>query len=103
MDGALDLLAQARDEVGAEVLHVREHLLDVVARHEVREPRPAVLAQVDMDDVGVAEQIVHVAQDLLVSPDQEEAHVVALVLPQRVQLQDALDVTQVDEAIDLAV
>ena len=56
-----------------------------------------------MHHVGVAEQVVHVAQDLLVGAHQEEAEVVGLVRLERVQLERALDVAQVDEAVHLAV
>ena len=99
----LDRAAQVREQVGLEVLDVLEHVLHALAAQDVRQARPAGLVEVDVHDVRVAEQVVHVAQDLLVRADQEEAEVVGLVLLQRVQLERALDVAQVDEAVDLAV
>ena len=56
-----------------------------------------------MDRVRVAEQVVQVAEDLLVRPEQERAEVVRLAVGDRVQLQRAADVAQVDELVDLAV
>ncbi len=55
-----------------------------------------------MDGVGVAEQVVEVAEDLLVGADQEDAEVVGLAVD-GVQRQRALDVAAVDELVDLAV
>ena len=70
---ALDVPAQARQQVVLEVLDVGEHLLDAVAAHDVRQARAPGVVEVDVHDVRVAEQVVQVAQDLLVGADQEEA------------------------------
>jgi hypothetical protein len=56
-----------------------------------------------VDGVGVAEQVVQVAEDLLVGADQEHAEVVVLAVVLGVQLEHVLDVAQVDERVDLAV
>ena len=55
-----------------------------------------------MGRVGVAEEVVKVAEDLLVGPQQEHADVVGLPVP-AVKLEDVLHVAVVDEAVDLAV
>ena len=55
-----------------------------------------------MHRVGVAEEVVQVAEDLLVGADQEDAEVVVVVV-ERVQLEHVLHVAQVDEVVDLAV
>ena len=57
----------------------------------------------DVHGVGVAEQVVEVAEDLLVRADEEDAEVVVLALVLGVQLEHVLDVAQVDERVDLAV
>ena len=55
-----------------------------------------------MDGVGVAEQVVEVAQDLLVGADEEHPDVV-LVAVERVELERVLDVPELDELVHLAV
>ena len=49
-----------------------------------------------MHRVGVAEQVVQVAEDLLVGADEEDAEVVVLA-GERVQLEHVLDVAAIDE------
>ena len=61
-----------------------------------------MLVEADVHGVGVAEQVVQVAEDLLVGADQEHAEVVRLAV-ERVQRQRLLDVAAVDELVDLAV
>jgi hypothetical protein len=39
-----------------------------------------VVAEADLDVVGVTEQVVEIAQDLLVGPDEEDAEVVLLAV-----------------------
>ena len=58
-------------------LHVVEHLAHRVALDERVEPRAAVLVEADVHGVGVAEQVVEVAEDLLIGADEEHAEVVA--------------------------
>ena len=55
-----------------------------------------------MHGVGVAEEVVQVAEDLLVGAHQEHADVVRLPV-RRMQLEGVLDVALVDELVDLAV
>ena len=61
-----------------------------------------LLVEADVHGVRVAEQVVQVAEDLLVGADQEHAEVVRLAVD-GVQRQRPLDVAAVDELIDLAV
>ena len=63
----------------------------------------AVLVERDVDRVGVAEQVVQVAEDLLVGAEQERAEVVRLARRSGCSSQRAADVAQVDELVDLAV
>ena len=84
-----------------------QHLADRVALDDVLDARAvvalvAVVGERDVDGVGVAEQVVQVAEDLLVRADQERAEVVRLAV-ERVQLQRLPHVAQVDELVDLAV
>ena len=65
--------------------------------------RPALLVHGHEDLVGVAEQVVQVAEDLLVRADEEDAEVVVLARAERVQLEHVLDVAPIDEVVDLAV
>ena len=55
-----------------------------------------------MHGVRIAEQVVQVAEDLLIRADQEDAEVVRMAV-ERMQRQRPLDVAAIDELIDLAV
>ena len=102
-DGGFDVAAAAcASSVSGVELHVVEHLADGVALDDRLEHHLAVVVQADVHGVGVAEQVVQVAEDLLVGADQERAQVVRLAV-ERVQRQRALDVAAVDELVDLAV
>src|SRR5688572_7993424 len=100
-DGLLGRASYAGDEVLGLVAHVLEHRGHRVPGHDVVD-LVAALAERDDDGVGVAEEVVQVAQDLLVGADEEDAEVVVLVL-ERVELDDVLDVPPIDEVVDLAV
>ena len=56
-----------------------------------------------MHGIGVAEQVVHVSQDLLVGADQEEAYEVVFLLPDTVERQEFGPAGLADETGDLAV
>ena len=51
----------------------------------------------------LAEEVVEVAEDVLVRAHQADADVVGLAVAERVEGQGLLDVAQVDELLDLAV
>jgi hypothetical protein len=59
----------------------------------------ALLGQPHVHGVGVAEQVVQVAEDLLIGADQEHADVVRLAVP-GVQLEHFFHVALVDELVD---
>ena len=62
-----------------------------------------VLIEKDVHFVHAAEEVVHVAHDVLIGAHEEEAEVVGLAGLQLVQRQRVLHVLQVDELADLAV
>jgi hypothetical protein len=92
----------ALDQSPSVVLNVVEDLADVVALDDVDDRVVAVVVEPDVDGIGVAEQVVQVAEDLLIGADQEDADVVGLAVP-LVQLEHALLVAAGDELVDLAV
>ena len=61
-------------------LHVVEHLAHRVALDDRVEHDVAVVVEADVHGVGVAEQVVQVAEDFLVGADQEHAEVVRLAV-----------------------
>ena len=77
--GQLGEAAHARDQIFAGVADVAEHVGDGVAGDDVLDLVAAARGQRDVDGVGVAEQVVQVAQDFLVGADQEDAQVVLAV------------------------
>ena len=87
--------------VGAE-LDVAEDFADGVAADDFFDGGGAVVGEGDVDGVGVAEEVVEVAEDFLVGADEEDAEVVFLAVV-FVELEGFLDVAEVDEGIDLAV
>ena len=91
-------LADLLDQVLAVVLDVVEHVLDGLALDHVVDVVAAVLVHAHVHGVGVAEQVVEVAEDLLVGAHQEDAEVVRLAV-QGMQLEHVLDVVLVDELI----
>src|SRR5437764_6873645 len=102
-DGGFDILAQGGHEAVDVELDVVEDLTHGIALDHGVENGVADLVELDMDGVGIAEQVVEVAQDFLVSAEQESAEVVILAVGERVQREGALYVTAIDKLIDLAV
>ena len=70
--------------VGVE-LHVLQHLADRVALDHLVDRPLAVVVDRDVDGVRVAEQVVQVAEDLLVRADEERGDEVVVAVV-RVQL-----------------
>jgi hypothetical protein len=85
------------------VLDVAEHVRDAVAAHLARELEAAVGLDAHAGDVGVAHQVVQVAEGFLVGAHQEDAEIVGLALDERVHRQRAPQAARLDEAVDLAV
>src|SRR5256714_1432321 len=102
-DGALAVARQRRVQLRDVVLHVFEHLVGRVALDDLFDPPAAFIVQAHVHHVGVAKEIVQVAERLLVGADQERRQVVPLVRPELMQLERALHVTQRHEVIDLAI
>jgi hypothetical protein len=84
-------------------LDVREHIGDGITFDLVGELQYAGFVDAHADDVGVAEEVVEVAEGFLIGPDEEDADDVVLVRLEAVQRQDFGDAAHVDEAVDLAV
>ena len=61
----------------------------------------AAWCQRHVDGVGVAEEIVQIAEDFLVCARQENAQVVLVASDQWVQFDDVLDVETVDADLDV--
>jgi hypothetical protein len=84
---ALHLAAEGADQRLRVELHVVEHLGDRVAVDEVGDLVAVRVAEAQVHGVGVAEEVVQVAQDLLVGAGQEDAEDVRLVRRDGVQLE----------------
>src|SRR5438477_374257 len=67
-----DFPPEGGEQVGAVELHVVEHLGDGVPMHQVGH-LVALVGEPDVDGVGVAEEVVQVAQDLLVGTGEKDA------------------------------
>src|SRR5215475_9339720 len=102
-DGALAVAGERRIQLGHVVLHVLEHLVGGVALDDLLDPPAALVVQAHVYHVRVAEQVVQIAERLLISPDQEGRQVIFLARPELVQLEGALHIAQRHEMIDLAV
>ena len=76
---AAHLAPEGRQQVGGLELHVVQHLGHGVAVDQVGD-LVALLGQPDVHRVGIAEQVVQVAEDLLVGAGQEDAQDVGLAL-----------------------
>jgi hypothetical protein len=97
-------------QVGDVILHVLQHFFDGVALDDFVDFPLAVLVDGNVHRVRVAQQVVQVAQNLLVRAEQKNAQVVrfttfslARQVTQRVQLERLLLGALVDEVVDLAV
>ena len=69
----LDVGAQLPEQHLGIELDVVQHLADGVALDQRIEAGAAVVVEADVDGVGVAEQVVQVAEDLLIGADEEHA------------------------------
>ena len=84
------------------ILHVVKHLLNGLAIDNLVDVVFAVLDR-DVYGIGVAEEVVHVAENFLICSDEEHSKVVVLVFPQGVYGQYVLDVAVGNEVRDLSV
>ena len=84
-------------------MHVVQHIAHRVALDDLVDPPLAAGVVLHVRHMRVAEQVVQVAQRLLIGTHQEGAHVVALALGEVVQLHELLHVAVIHEAVDAAV
>ena len=66
--GMFDVMSKLPDERFRIELHVIQHLANGVAFDHRVEDDVAAVVEADVDGVGVAEQVVQVAEDLLMTP-----------------------------------
>src|SRR5262245_49556210 len=69
--GALRRPAHPRHQVVAVVAHVAQHVGDRIAAHHALDLVVLLGIERHVDGVGVAEEVVEIAQDLLISADQK--------------------------------
>ena len=100
---ALALVANRLAQSIHVVLHVLQHFAHAVAFDDLVDPPIAVVIETDVRDVRVTEEIVKVAERLLVRADEERAEEVLVAVLNVVQLHPLLHVVIIDEAVDLAV
>ena len=75
-----------------------DELVDPAVIHKVL----SILLDRDMDRVGIAEEIVHVAQNLLIGTGHKDAEIV-LIITGRMEFQNVFHIAHVDELVDPAV
>ncbi|MNJ32982.1 hypothetical protein D3C77_276610 [compost metagenome] len=84
-------------------MHIAQHVFDGVVGLDTGVVNTTVRVLVDVHRVGVTEQVVHVAENLLVGTNQENSQQVVLTLIDPVHRQAGFDALLVDVLIDLAV
>lgn len=102
VDGFFREVAELGDEFLGVELHVGEHVGDGVAFDLVGIDGLAFL-KVDADDVGVAEEVVEVAEGFLVGADEEDAEVIGFVRLEILEMEDFRNIFLIDEAVDLTI
>ena len=95
--------AEGGDTVVGVELDIGQDLTDRVALLLVQQVKPAICAQVDGDDVGVAEQVVQIAECFLIGTNKEDAHEILIFLGQGMHWQAGRDTIRQNETVDLAV
>ncbi len=98
-----DVFAEGIQQRLRVVLDVVQHFANGVALDDGIENDVAVVVETDVDGVGVAEKVVQIAEDLLISAEEERAQNVATVVLEGMQGQRFLDVAAIDELVHLAV
>ncbi|MBL0173103.1 MAG: hypothetical protein IPP90_20920 [Gemmatimonadaceae bacterium] len=74
-----------------------------IAFYKVGNLVAALIVETDMHGVGVAKQVVQIAQDLLVQPRQEDAKDIVLAIPELMQLKAGATFLSPHESVDLAI
>src|SRR3990167_7530311 len=99
----LHLVAIGVAQVVQRVTHVVEHDIGSVATTLPHQRVAAVVGQAHVGRVGVAEQVVDVAQGFLVRADEEDAQAVALAHPRAMQRQGAVERFGFDIGVDASI
>ena len=94
--------AELFEQGGGFELHVIQHFAHGIAVDHRVEHHIALFIELNVHGIGVAEQVVQVAQDLLIRAHQKRARIVRLAV-ERVQRQGFLHVAAIDELVDFAV
>ena len=88
--GPLAIARQPRIEFVRIIFHVFEDLIGGIALDDFLDPPAAFVVQPDMHDMGVAEQVVKIAESLLIRADQKGGQIIRLTDDEFVQLERAL-------------
>ena len=100
--GVGNLAAEGGQQIRGVELDVVEHLGHGVAVNQVGD-LVALLGEPDVHRVGVAEEVVQVAQDLLIGAGKEDPEDVGLPFVHRMKLERGLALSPAGEAVDHAV
>src|SRR5436190_10093480 len=98
-----DLSPKSLEKVVGPKLHVVENFGNRIAVHEVRHLPAAVAVEAHVHGIGIAEEIVQVAEDFLICSGEEHAEDVRLAVLEIVQLETRPAILVADEAIDPSV
>ena len=93
---------QPLDQFRAMKSDVSQHIGHRVPLDERLDLHVPLFGQVHVHGIGVAKQIVQVAQDFLIGADQERAQHVGRVV-ERMKQHSPFDVASIDELVDLAI
>ncbi len=102
LDRLFDGVLQILDQFAFVVLDVGEHFVDGVPFDD-RLDFHGTLVQIDVHGMRVTEQVVQIAQDLLVSSDQKDRNLVRLVTLQFMQHQSLSAFAAADKRVDFTI
>src|SRR6185437_10746523 len=98
----LHLPPERRQQVRRPELHVVQHFRDRITVHEIGD-LVSLLRQANVNGIGITEQVVEVAEDLLIRARQENPEHVEIRVAERMQRHARLAGPAADETVDLAV
>ena len=84
-------------------MHVAQHVFDGVVGLDTGVVEAAILTLIDVDRIGVAKQVVHVAENFLVGPYQEHPEEVLLSRLDLMHRHAVFDALLIHVMLDLAV
>ena len=85
------------------VIHILQHFANAVAFDDFVDPPVAVVVETDVCDMRVTEEIVEVAQRLLICANEERAEEVAVAVFDVVEFEGLLYIVVVNESVDLSI